>query len=129
MAYTHRRVIQWTSSSGSYSNTRSQSADAEVEATVTVAAETTSVVEIAIPYDSLSGLFMSADGELTVETNAASSGADDSFELAANQPVHYLAGASELNPLTADVTEIHLTNYGDSAVEFNLRAIYEPVGA
>ncbi len=69
---------------------------------------------------------MVADGVITVETNSGSS-ADDTFVLAAGEPIVWSTGQGLVNPLTADVvTNIFVTNASGGAVALKIRMLQDP---
>ena len=128
--YTHRRSIDWRSSSGDLFTKRSQQAEAEHEISIDIAAEATDMlVAFALDITQLKGFFMMADGDLEVCTNSASPGTDQ-FLLKANEPVHFLAGGdpAETNPFSLDVTALYVTNASlTTAVHLDIRALVDPV--
>jgi hypothetical protein len=88
--------------------------------------ETNLEISIAFLLANLKGFYMIADGPLTVKTNnpGPDPAPDDTIILAADQPVHYLDGATpaETCPITEDVATIFVTS-GNDPVHLDIRVL------
>jgi hypothetical protein len=68
-------------------------------------------------------LFIVADKALTINTNAAADGApDDTLELVAGVPIVWTADSGQVNPFTANVTSLFVTNDGADAATLRILA-------
>lgn len=81
-------------------------------------------VTIAFPVTGLKGLYLVADGALTIQTNSGSA-PDDTLTLAANVPLVWFDGCGTACPITVAVTKFYCTNSGASAVALRGKVLYD----
>ena len=76
-----------------------------------------------IDQSQVQALLISSTGALTIKTNSSTS-PTQTITLVANQPVIWKTGEGSC-PITADVTDIYVTNSGASAITLNLIVGYD----
>lgn len=128
MSCTHRKTVTYNTAGGNLTITRTQTADAEIVLSSDIPVALNQLTAFVLDYSQLKGFFMKASAAgLTVYTNAAGTGSpDQTFVLAADEAVQFLAGGSEVNPFTSDVTCLYISNAAAVAVHLDIRALVDP---
>lgn len=73
----------------------------------------------------LQSFFMVSDGALTVKADSSGT-PEETFTLAAGQPVVYQAGTGQSNPFTSTLdTGLYVTNNGTAAVRLQIKALLQ----
>ena len=124
MALTHSLTRKWTSGSATIQEVENISVDGEENREVSVAANTTVQVVLALDYTQIASLYMHSDQALTVESNDDTT-PDDTINLVANLPLMWSTNAYLTNPFTANLTDLYLTNDGASTATFKLRLMID----
>ena len=93
--------------------------DGDVGREIAVASDASDLaVNLAIDFSQIQSLWISADQDLTLETNSDSA-PDDTIALKGGKPLHWEPDSYYDCPLTADVTVLYVTN--GSAVACTLK--------
>lgn len=92
----------------------------------TIAGSTTDKqVNCAIDTSHLKGIYILADGALTLQANDGTT-PDFTITLSADKPFVWYDGCGIANPITADVTEFYVTNAGGSSVSLDIYVEQDP---
>lgn len=81
-------------------------------------------ITIGIDVSAIQVIVITADQDLTIETNSATV-PDDTINLLANIPYEWAVGSYFTNLLTTDITSIFVTNSSGSATNLYLRGIVD----
>ena len=112
--FTHRRTITYADASLNLSTYREVQGEQESRIQVAVPGGTSEKqIDLVIESSTIKGFYMCADKAMTVKTNSTSA-PDQTFNLEANIPVHFLTGSGETCPITADVTKLYVSNAGEA---------------
>lgn len=123
---THRYTVAAEAGGETVTNQVTITEDAAVYADLTAAGEATTAADLAIPYASLSALFITSSQDVTIKTNSADT-PDDTITLTAGVPLLWYEGCGHANPLTADVASLHMVVAGATAATVKVRALYDAV--
>lgn len=83
---------------------------------------TDDLMNIAIDFSQLVGVFLLSDQDITIETNNGTT-PDDTISLKANVPLIWNADAYFSNPFTVDVTAFYLSNSSGSAATLQVEVL------
>ena len=126
--HTHERTL--TTPNGAINYQEAVTDGTESNLTCTIPAGSTDLCRLwTVDITQLKSLFIGCkSGDLTIETNnpgGASASPDDTLTLLEDQPVDWAYGDVMSHPLTADVTQIWVTNAGDADVDLECRALMD----
>lgn len=82
-------------------------------------------LDVTLDVSEVSFVWMKSTVDMTLKTNSTSS-PTDTISLAANKPLVWFTGCYYSNPLTADVTQMYITNASGLAGTFEMRALPTP---
>lgn len=100
-------------------------ADSETNLDLTVADSVSDqLVTMAIDFSEMVGLFIYSDFAVTVETNDGTT-PDDTIAVVAEVPVVWYTDCDHINPLTADVTALYITNASGSTANIKIRVLQD----
>lgn len=125
MAIRHTTRIQWTSPNGGLelAGVISESADAEQNRQLAIEAANDQEFDLDFLKDDLKSIFMLADQDMTIETNAADASGGQEISLVAGVPFWWAVSTGAANPITADVTKIYVT--AAEAGTLDIRILFE----
>lgn len=112
MAVTHTISASWrTGSGGSKTATVAVTGDTEINSgDLTVAvSDADAAVGIAFAFANLQSLYWHSTGDVTIKTNSVGSPAQ-TFALKANIPFLWIKNSGIPNPISTDVTSLHVVN-------------------
>lgn len=72
----------------------------------------------------MTDLFIVSDKDVTIQTNDGTS-PDDTITLLADKPFCWYLGCGIANPITADITDLYITNAGGAAALVKIRSGYD----
>ena len=123
MAFTHTIVSTWKAGDDELvkSETLTGSGESRISESI---ADSASDLEITFTLDqsAMQSFYMVSDQAITVETNNGAA-PTDTFTLAANIPLVWTVGGGSINPVTADITALFITNSSGSAANLEIRAL------
>lgn len=123
MSFTHRiRNIYTAGSSQVGDHTFTYTASGEVNIDETCADSATTDITAAIDQSAMKALLISSDQDVTLNTNSPT---DDTIALTANVPVMWSADVGGTNPITVDVTSLHVVNASGFSATFKLRVLLD----
>jgi hypothetical protein len=122
----HTLTLSWARNGETISQTVTIEADSERNTNVTVPNATTDLrVNIAIDVSELKLLYIHSDQAVTIETNAVDATGGNTLTIAANKPLVWFVGCGMTNPLTADVTDMYITNAGGTSANVKIRTLID----
>lgn len=122
MSITHTTRIQWTSPNGGVgiAASVSESADAEQNRILAIAAANDQEFDLDFLFADLKSIFMLADQDMTVETNAADHTGGQQIDLVAGVPFWWAESSGVTNPITANVTKIFVSAAAAGALDIRI---------
>ena len=122
---THNINLDWSNGNESLSRKVTITADGEANVVVAVAdAASDLAVNIAIDFSALKLLYLVSDQDLTVETNDGTT-PDDTLTLKAGKPLLWFEDSGFSNPLSADVTSLHVTNASGTDATLTVKTLQD----
>ncbi len=123
--FTHNLTIGWSSGNAQISRQITKQADGERNADPVVTAGAGDfVVSLPLTVASLKSLVIFSDKDVTIKTNSAGA-PDDTLAVVAGVPLIWYEGAAGANPLTTDVTTLHIANAGADDANVQIRALQD----
>ncbi|HME96754.1 MAG TPA: hypothetical protein VKN16_21340 [Methylomirabilota bacterium] len=122
MAFTHTiRTIFSSAGGASVQGSVASVADAEDNRDIVVPPTTTDhPVALTLAFASLKSLFILSDQDVSFQTNNAATPVD-TLTLKANVPFTWVSTGGVVNPFTANITSLFLTNAGATAATVQIR--------
>jgi hypothetical protein len=122
MAFTHTIRTTFSSTGGaSVQGTVATVADAEDNRDIVVPPATTDhPVALTLAFSLLKSLFILSDQDVSFQTNNAAVPID-TLTLKANVPFSWVSTSGVINPFTANITSLFLTNAGATAATVQIR--------
>lgn len=110
----------------SISKSKTLSASATVGVEETVAGDATDYnIVVALDQSEIGALYITADQALTLETQDGTTADIDTIVLVADEPLVWYTGSLYTNLITADVTDINVTNASGTAATLQLYCIQD----
>ena len=132
MSFSHKNTSRWDRGAGSVSAEKSYVGEGENNVNAPIAFDDANAeIAFELVIAQLVSIFMVADQDITVYTNAVSGGApDETIALKANVPfiqnadiAAYFAGATNL--LATDIAKLFVTATGAVATTLQIRCVYD----
>lgn len=122
---THTINTGWSSGGLVISEAVEVTADGEINADIAVPGPSTDLVaNLSLDVSEMKSLLIVSDQDVTIKTNSLGS-PDDTLALQADEPVVWWSTGVFANPLTVDVTSLHIVNAGSTAATVKLRALQD----
>ena len=128
MSFSHTITQGWSEGNRQLSKAVEKTANSEFNIDQPLVANATNILVAAVlDVSQMKSLFIVADKDCTIHTNANNGAGGNTIALAANVPVSWFEGCGWANPLTIDVTAIYLNNGSatDPAI-VRIRALIDP---
>jgi len=122
----HIHTLTYTRSGEQISKSVTITKDGEINTDVSLTStQANKEADINLDVSAMGSLFISSDVACVVRTNATGTSADNTLTLAAGYPLEWYSGSGIANPLTADVTQVFVTNLATTTGTVQIRTLQD----
>ena len=123
MSFTHIIVSTWKSGNDELVKSETLTGSGEVRISEAIAdSETDLEITFTLDQSAMQSFYMVSDQDIMVETNNGAA-PTDTFTLLANIPLPWTSGRRSINPVTADITALFITNSSGSTANLEIRVL------